>query len=1106
MTAILLPRRHYTQPRGRTELDANWGATAAEYPGRSVLHNATVVAEAFGAAWSLNGSNQFVDLGALSGGDITIGALISQGSSINSFPLSSRASSGGNGIEILAGPGGTPNGATGRAQTSGGSYDTSTSISLTAGRFYFHVVTWTPGQLRHFVEGTPRAITSAFGTLSHSQPLYVGRRGTTYFAGRVGLAFAIPRRLEADEVFELYNNPWQLFRADPVRIYSLGAEGVFNLDIFNALHAQAADTPTLTTNASMLGIDAGTHAQQAERKPLDYPGLFAQDDFLLDEGLLDDRGWVKHPSYSPSMTATNGYAVTTGVVGTHAYYLAAGVSDPDYAVCAGIYIIGMDKRGLGVAGRVSSTTDTMYYTYYETAAGAWRLYKRVSGTDTLLGSYAQTLDFLTTYRLRLSMSGDQIEVSIDDVLRISATDNSITDAGYAGLRTEPFPPTGAGFGAMANLFAVELIDGVAETLDTDDATHTHTAPTIDLSALLNLVTTDGTHTHTADSVTLGSAHALAPASATHAHSAEALDLSAGLALTVADALHAQQADSPTLTAAHTLNVAASLHAHTADQPPLSAALTLAVAAALHAQSAERRQLTYPGLFAQDDFFGSAAGTELSAHNAQWVKHPGYTLDFVVNADERVVMLATGTTATAYYLTEAPSSPDYVVSADLVVTGAVAPSISPEVGVIGRASATAVTFYHGRYNSGSGQWQLFKFVNSTATQLGAVNATLTETTYRLQLEMIGTQIRLLVDGVQVISVTDSSITTAGRAGIRCIPRSVPARIQLDNFAAHTLSGVAADLSTNNALHAHTAQTPTLGSTHTVVTSSATHGQTADATTLSAAHSLIASNATHAHAAGSPALDVGLSLAPADAVHAHLAESLALSAAHSLVVANAQHDHSASTVAMSAVLNLLVEAAVHAHTAGSLTLDTANAVQLVTQDATHAQTAEQLALSTALTLVAQSAIHTHGADVATLSANLGLSISGSTHAHTADNVSAASGISLTVQSAFHAHIADGLALDAALSLAIHDALHAHHADALTLTTLVNLLISDAIHAHQASNPTLYLPVPAAELLRKSVFVRLAELGAVTRLSRQGATTRVSDERAFVRTDDPTNFTRH
>lgn len=931
---------------------------------------------------------------------------------------------------------------------------------------------------------------------------------SVFWNGGIALVARFRRALSYEELLDLDANPWQLFRADPVRIYSLGAEGVFNLEIFNALHAQAADTPALTTNASMLGIDAGTHAQQAERKPLDYPGLFAQDDFLLDAGPLDARGWVKHPSYFPSMTATNGYAVTTGVVGTHAYYLASGVPDPDYAVCAGIYIIGMDKRGLGVAGRVSSTADTMYYAYYETAAAAWRLYKRVSGTATLLGSYAQTLDFLTTYRLRLSMSGDQIEVSIDDVLRISATDNSITDAGYAGLRTEPFPPTGTGFGAMANLFAVELIDGVAETLDTDDATHTHTAPTIDLSALLNLVTTDGTHTHTADNVTLGSTHALVPASATHVHSAEALDLSAGLALTVADALHAQQADSPTLTAAHTLAVASGLHAHTADQLPVSAALTLAVAGALHAQSAERRQLTYPGLFAQDDFFGSAAGTELSAHNAQWVRASGIgSHQLFINAAELLYITGVTSGNGTYYIGASPGSSDYEVSTNVVFLGPLSTS-GPSLGVIGRfLTASPNTFYFAMYQSSTDTWRLTKFVSGTATLLGAVAAgAVAGTSRRLSLRMLGSSLSVLVDGVVVITATDTSITSAGAAGVRFNPFAAPDVITLDNFAAHTLSGVAADLSTNNALHAHAAQAPTLGSTHTVVTSSATHDQTADATTLSAQHSLVTSNAAHTHVAGSPTLDVGLSLAPADAVHTHLAESLALSAAHSLVVASAQHDHSASTVALSAVLNLLVEAAVHTHTTDSLTLDTTNAAQLTTQDATHAQAAEQLALSTALILVAQSATHVHSADVVTLSANLGLSIDGSAHTHAADNVSAVSGISLTVQNAFHAHVADGLALDTALSLAIHDALHAHHADALTLTTLVNLLISDAIHAHQASNPTLYLPVPAAELLRKSVFVRLAELGAVTRLSRQDATTRVSVERAFVRTDDPTNFTRH
>lgn len=613
--------------------------------------------------------------------------------------------------------------------------------------------------------------------------------------------------------------------------------------------------------------------------------------------------------------------------------------------------------------------------------------------------------------------------------------------------------------------------------------------------------TDGVAVGSPQTVTLsigGDEVTLTISDAGHAQDATAVALTAGLALTVADALHAQQADSPTLTAAHTLSVAAALHAHTADQLPVSAALTLAVAGALHAQSAERRQLTYPGLFAQDDFFGSAAGTELSAHNAQWVKHPSSAADLFITTDGGCGVTTTSNVAALYTRTEAPNSADYTVSATLR-RGSATASL-PSVGVVARCDSTANTMYLGRYSPYALQWRIYKGVSGVFTSVATSDEAIWAPTgeKRIELEVVGAVVRLLVDGTVRCTYNDPSpIVAAGRSGVRINGNTNPSAITLDNFAAYTLSGVAADLSTNNALHAHAAQTPALGSTHTVVTSSATHGQTADATTLSAAHSLVTSNAAHAHAAGSPALDVGLSLTPADAVHTHLAESLALSAAHNLVVANAQHDHSASTVALSAVLNLLVEAAVHTHTAGNVTLDTTNAAQLNTQDATHAQAAEQLALSTALTLVTQSATHVHSADVVTLSANLGLSISGSMHAHTADNVSAVSGISLTVQNAFHAHIADGLALDTALSLAIHDALHAHHADALTLTTLVNLLVDDAIHAHQAGNPTLYLPVPAAEVLRRSVFVRLAELRA---------TVRVDDERAFLRVDDPAYFTRH
>ena len=58
------------------------------------------------------------------------------------------------------------------------------------------------------------------------------------------------------------------------------------------------------------------------------------------------------------------------------------------------------------------------------------------------------------------------------------------------------------------------------------------------------------------------------------------------------------------------------------------------------------------------------------------------------------------------------------------------------------------------------------VNGTWNWLGqsGTQTLSTGTTYRVALDMTGTSIRALVDGVQVVSVTDASITAAGRGGI------------------------------------------------------------------------------------------------------------------------------------------------------------------------------------------------------------------------------------------------------------------------------------------------------------------------------------------------------
>lgn len=142
----------------------------------------------------------------------------------------------------------------------------------------------------------------------------------------------------------------------------------------------------------------------------------------------------------------------------------------------------------------------------------------------------------------------------------------------------------------------------------------------------------------------------------------------------------------------------------------------------------------------------------------------------------------------YYTAATPASADYKVEADVVVQSI---ATADHIGVIGRWDITATTgagtYYNARYETATNAWQLIKVVNGTGTSLGSFTQTLTGgATYRLGLDMSGSTIRLLVDGVQRISSTDASITGPGRAGVRLgavgdtAPQGETTGLQLDNF--------------------------------------------------------------------------------------------------------------------------------------------------------------------------------------------------------------------------------------------------------------------------------------------------------------------------------------
>lgn len=167
----------------------------------------------------------------------------------------------------------------------------------------------------------------------------------------------------------------------------------------------------------------------------------------------------------------------------------------------------------------------------------------------------------------------------------------------------------------------------------------------------------------------------------------------------------------------------------------------------------------------NDTFTDTDGTGLASHTGE--TGATWTLYSVVNASGSAVIQsnrlrgnAAGSQGSFFYASGTSINADYYVEATLDIQTLLSGTYS---GVIGRAIPASSNFYWAIYNVGTAAWELWKTVSGTATKLGDFAATPSGSAV-LRLDMVGTTIRVLVDGTQRISVTDSSLSTAGRAGV------------------------------------------------------------------------------------------------------------------------------------------------------------------------------------------------------------------------------------------------------------------------------------------------------------------------------------------------------
>lgn len=85
----------------------------------------------------------------------------------------------------------------------------------------------------------------------------------------------------------------------------------------------------------------------------------------------------------------------------------------------------------GLVGRYADNNN--YYLLRLATAGKVQLYKKSSGTFTLLQEVSMTVSTNTSYTLKLVMNGSSISGYVGGVLKVSATDNTIS-AGKIGFR------------------------------------------------------------------------------------------------------------------------------------------------------------------------------------------------------------------------------------------------------------------------------------------------------------------------------------------------------------------------------------------------------------------------------------------------------------------------------------------------------------------------------------------------------------------------------------------------------------------------------------------------------------------------------------------------
>lgn len=202
-----------------------------------------------------------------------------------------------------------------------------------------------------------------------------------------------------------------------------------------------------------------------------------------------------------------------------------------------------------------------------------------------------------------------------------------------------------------------------------------------------------------------------------------------------------------------------------------------------------RIATGPTTFVSDTFTDSAPyGTPLTSHTgetgATWTAHPSSTGATQTSASGGIRETTT-TGVGVYYASGLPPSANYTVEADFLTRAAWASDYSAYAHVLARVDTTATTFYACRYSKVGHAWEIAEWNAGTGVIDASTSATLApSTTYHVAFTVNGPSLSCKVNGSTVVSATDSTITAAGRVGVRLInnPQAYSSGIHVDNLTA------------------------------------------------------------------------------------------------------------------------------------------------------------------------------------------------------------------------------------------------------------------------------------------------------------------------------------